>query len=285
MTMSSWLVVGRPENWETAFDLGNIWGLRQNQAHLWEALASGDIVFFYVTSPVSKIVGYGKILSKFKQDKPLWPEERTKGRVIWPLRFQFDITLRFRREEWNRLGIIHPDLRHRVRSGFQRIGDDLAEVLIGDVNKLYREPVIVGSALRKIPAEYKPSLHESVKEKLLLIGGLQKFVAEKEYQMDGKRLDVTWRRVDRGAPTYVFEIQIGGNLTEGLGKLKHAFDLWNSKLYLIAKEEDREKVRQLLEGTFHEIQPHVRFITLEEVEQLHKLKDELRGVEDRLGIL
>ncbi|MDI6860350.1 MAG: EVE domain-containing protein, partial [Methanocellales archaeon] len=240
--MSSWLVVGRPENWETAFDLGNIWGLRQNQAYLWEALASGDVVFFYVTSPVSKIVGYGKILSKFKQDKPLWPEERTKRRVIWPLRFQFDTILRFRREEWNRLGIIHPDLRYRVRSGFQRIGDDLAEVLIKEVNKLYREPVIVGSALREIPAEYRPtSLHDSVKKKLLLIGGLQKFVAEKEYQVDGKRLDVTWRRVERGVPTYVFEIRIGGSLTESLGKLKHAFDLWNSKLYLIAREGDREK--------------------------------------------
>jgi hypothetical protein len=284
--MSFWLVVGRPENWETAFNLGNIWGLRQSQAHLWEELASEDVVFFYVTSPVSKIVGYGKILSKFKQDKPLWPEERAKRRVIWPLRFQFDVTLRFRREEWNRLGITHPDLRYRVRSGFQRIGEDLAEALIGEVNKLYREPIIVGSALREIPSEYRPtSLHEIVKEKLLLIGGLQKFVAEKEYQMDGKRLDVTWRRVERGVPTYVFEIQIGGNLTDALGKLKHAFDLWNSKLYLIAREEDREKVRQLLEGTFHEIHPHIRFITPEEVEQLHRLKGELRGLEDRLGML
>lgn len=283
--MSSWLIAGKPENWETAFDYGNIWGLRQSQLHLWEKLRSDDVVIFYATSPVGRVIGYGKILSKFKQDKPLWPEERAENKVIWPLRFQFDVTFRFRRDEWVS-GATHPELRSRVRSGFQVLGDELSRAIIEDMNRLYREkPVIVGSAIKEAPEEYKLTLHEDVQEKLLAIGGLQKFVAEKEYAMDGKRLDVTWRRVERGAPTYVFEVQVGGNLVEALGKLKHAYDLWNSNLYLVARREDLEKIYQHLEGTFHEIKGRLKVLTPEDVAELHKKKEELRSLEGSLGIL
>jgi predicted RNA-binding protein len=283
----SWLAVGAPENWETAFNQGNIWGLRSTQKVLWERIAEGDVVLFYATMPIKKIIGYGTISSKFKQDKPLWPEELKKNRVIWPLRFEFDVVFRFRREEWKTSGITHPDLIYRVRSGFQELSKEISESLIEELNKSYkRTPAIVGlSYARESKREFGHiSMHDNLKEKLLIIGGLQKFIAEKEYKLDGGRLDVTWRRVERGVPTYVFEIQIGGNINDALAKLKHAFDLWNSRLYLIAKMEDREKVNNLLEGTFHEIRDHLKFITPEEVRELYKLKLDLHKLEDRIGI-
>jgi len=34
--MDYWLVVGKSQNWEIAFKKGNIWGLKENQRHLWE---------------------------------------------------------------------------------------------------------------------------------------------------------------------------------------------------------------------------------------------------------
>ncbi len=247
--------------------------------HLWERLAGGDTVLFYATSPVGRVIGYGRMLSEFKQDKPLWPEERVEGRVIWPLRFQFDVSFRLRREEWEK-GLSHPELRSRVRSGFQALGDALGAELTAEMGRLYgKGPAIVGSAVRERPEEYKPSLHEELQEKLLSIGGLQTWIAEKEYPMDGRRLDVTWRRVERGAPTYVFEVQVGGNLVEALGKLKHAYDLWNSNLFLVAKKEDVEKVYQHLEGTFHEIRGRLEVLTPEEVAELRRRKEELRRLE------
>lgn len=285
--MVFWLAVGAPENWETAFDYGNIWGLRLTQKFLWERIDEGDVVFFYSTRPIKKVIGYGTISSKFKQDKPLWPEELRKNKVIWPLRFQFDVVFRFRREEWRTSGITHPDLMYRVRSGFQELGKEISTSLIEELNKSYkRTPAIVGpSYARESKVEFQQiSMHDNLKEKLLIIGGLQKFIAEKEYRLDGGRLDVTWRRVERGVPTYVFEIQIGGNINDALTKLKHAFDLWNSRLYLIAKMEDREKVNNLLEGTFHEIRDHLKFITPEEVKELYELKLNLHKLEDKIGI-
>lgn len=121
--MSSWLVVGRPENWETAFDYGNIWGLKESQVHLWKELVKGDRVFFYATAPVSRVIGYGEVLSTFKQDKPLWPEELAKSKVIWPLRFQFEVTSRFRREEWVS-GMHHPGVESEGEVRLPNAGGD-----------------------------------------------------------------------------------------------------------------------------------------------------------------
>ena len=43
-----WLVVGRPENWHTAFEHGNIWGLKETQRHLWESLGETDMLHFSI---------------------------------------------------------------------------------------------------------------------------------------------------------------------------------------------------------------------------------------------
>ena len=88
-----WLVVGSPTNWETAFKYGNIWGLKDSarQKLQWEQITEGDILIFYATAPVSGVIGYGVVKTKFKQDRPLWPKEVKENRVIWPLRFEFDV--------------------------------------------------------------------------------------------------------------------------------------------------------------------------------------------------
>ena len=75
-----WLVVGSRENWETAFKHGNIWGLKERQRHLWESLNEGDTLLFYVTQPIGGIVGRGVLRTKFKQNRPLWPQELRENR-------------------------------------------------------------------------------------------------------------------------------------------------------------------------------------------------------------
>jgi len=77
-TMNYWLAVGSPQNWNTAFEHGNIWGLKETQRHLWESLNEDDILLFYATNPVGGLIGYGPVRTKFKQSKPLWPDELKK---------------------------------------------------------------------------------------------------------------------------------------------------------------------------------------------------------------
>jgi len=275
-----WLAVGPPEHWQTAFEHGNIWGLRVTprlQA-FWESLSDRDGMLFYATSPVSGVIGYGMVRTKFKQDKPLWPQEIKERKVIWYYRFEFDVTYCLPRDKWESDKVVSKRLI--PRRGFQLVSEELANEIV----KLL--PYRGIEVPEKIPGLEKKevSLHEDIKQKLLEIGRLQKMIAESEYDMDGGKLDVVWRRVAKGSPTYVYEVQVGGDLYHAIGKLKHAHDLWNSNIFLIVTKSDVMKAEELLTGTFHEIQGKVRIIEAEKIDELFKRKKAYRDFEYQLGI-
>jgi len=137
------------------------------------------------------------------------------------------------------------------------------------------------------PAEKggETNLHEQLKSRIAEMGKIQKFLAEVEYPMEGARLDVVWRRVEKSVPTYVFEIQVGGDIYHALAKLKHAYDLWNSKIFLVAATSDRAKADTLLSGTFHEIHGRVTFVEIEKLQELYSRKKAYRELEQNVGIL
>ena len=273
-----WLAVGRPDYWQIAFEHGNIWGLRSTPRHiaLWERLSQGDNVLFYATSPVSGVIGYGVVRTKFRQDKPLWPQEVKEDKVIWPCRFEFDVEYCLPRDKWKTRKVFSDFLRAIIRGGFQAIGEESAKEIL---KALPSRPLPLAVVEKKAV-----SLHDEIKAKLVEIGRLQKLIAESEYDMDGGRLDVVWRRIERAVPAYVFEVQIGGDLYHAMGKLKHAFDLWNSNIFLVVAEEDMQKARQLLAGTFHEIRRKVKLVEAGKIDELFRRKKAYRDFEAELGI-
>jgi len=251
------------------------------------------MLLFYATKPVGGVIGYGDVCTKFRQNQPLWPRELQESRVIWPLRFEFDVEYCLAPTRWKTQKVVSKDLW--PRGGFQllsqNIGKQLASSLTtpGYATQAPKRPPIVDTH-----AQYEPSLekspeispsHEDVKEALIQIGKLQNFVAEPEYQFDIGKLDVVWRRVEQSVPTYVFEIQIGGNLYQALAKLKHAFDLWNSHVFLVSPQEDSSKAVQLLSGTFHEMRGRLKFVDCVQVKELLVRKQGYRDLEKELGIL
>ena len=290
--MNYWLVVGAVQNWVTAFEHGNIWGLRKTQQHLWDGLSENDRVLFHATQPVSGIIGHGIIRTKVRQNKPLWPEEVRKNEIIWPLRFEFDVESCLSPKEWKTNKLVSKAIW--PRAGFQLLSKNIAEELISAIGtteyeipteeefSIAEEAAIYGAESEK---EGKTSLsHEELQEKLIEVGKLQNYIVEKEYPFDRGRLDVVWRRVINSVPTYVFEVQVGGDVYHALAKLKHAFDLWNSHIFIVASEKDLSKVNSLLSGTFHEINKRVKFIEFEKVEELYKRKKAYFGLEKELGI-
>lgn len=290
--MNYWLVVGSPKNWHIAFKHGHIWGLKETQRHLWEGVNESDKLIFYATAPVAGIIGYGIARTKFKQDKPLWPDEIKQRKVIWPLRFEFDVEFCLAPDKWASEKITSRELW--PRAGFQLLNENLGKKLLSDLRKtgyavLAREP----SLIAETPAEFvaiagetegAPISHEQLKEKLIEIGNLQNYIAEPEYQFDLGKLDVVWRRVVNSVPTYVFEIQVGGDIYHALVKLKHAFDLWNSHIFLVAPREAKGKTQNLLAGSFHEINSRLNFIELEKVNELFQRKKSYFELEKELGI-
>jgi len=290
--MNHWLVVGAVQNWVTAFEHGNIWGLKKTQQHLWDSLTENDRVVFYATQPVGGIIGHGIVRTKFRQNKPLWPEEVRRNKNIWPLRFEFDVESCLPQKEWKAKKLVSKAIW--PRAGFQLLSKDIAEEFIS----------AMGATEYVVPTEEEPSVaeearvyetglekeiitppsHEELQRRLIEIGKLQNYIGEKEYPFEIGKLDVVWRRVINSVPTYVFEVQIGGDVYHALAKLKHAFDLWNSHIFIVASEKDLDKASSLLSGTFHEINDRIKFIELEKVEELYKRKKAYFDFEKELGI-
>lgn len=282
-----WLVVGSDRNWKVAFENNNIWGLKdfRELKSLWNMLREEDGLLFYVSKPVHGIVGFGHVVTKFRQTSPLWPEEIRKNEVIWPLRFEFDIEYCLPPSLWKSHKYTSHDLQMISRMVFQCY--PLEEVNTARI-ALGLKPLIETAPLpsTQLSVTTEPAVinHNEVKAYLAEIGRMQGYIANEEYPLENTRLDVVWRRVERSVPTFVFEVQIGGDIYHAMAKLKHAFDLWNSHTFLVATMGDRSKYQELLSGTFHEVADQMRFIEVGFVKELLDKKRDYKEMERALGI-
>lgn len=283
-----WIVLGSEENWKQALISKGIWGLEEksNKKLYWLAIESNDVVLFYVSGAVKGIVGYGIVRSKFYQNVPLWKAEIQEGRVKWPLRFEFDVEFILPENRWKDDKISIPGggifRQPLILKKWEEI-DPIIRELNPSVSIDSLQEISIPVQSTKVE-EISPT-HENIKNLLLEIGKLQRFIANPEFQMDGERLDVVWRRLPESVPTYVFEVQVGGDLYHALGKLKHAHDIWNSRIFLVATANDLGAVNKLLSGTFHEIKSVLRFIEVEKIQSLHQSKRNIYQIEKDLGLI
>ena len=283
-----WIVPGSEKNWRQALTSKGIWGLEERTFDkiYWLAIAPKDVILFYVTGRVKGVVGYGIIRSKFYQDVPLWPAEISEGRVKWPLRFEFDIEFLLPENRWTDEKIPIPGGAHFRQPLFLIQGDDVDPIIQAlNPSASVESPQEIPTVASTVSVEEISPTHEDIKNQLLEIGKLQAYVANLEFPMEAERLDVVWRRLPESVPTYVFEVQVGGDLYHALGKLKHAHDIWNSRIFLVASADDLGAVSQLLSGTFHEIKSLLRFIEIEKIQSLYQSKQNIYQIEQELGLI
>ncbi|MEA1944427.1 MAG: EVE domain-containing protein [Euryarchaeota archaeon] len=283
-----WIVPGSEENWRQALITKGIWGLKDSTHDkvYWLAIEPNDLILFYVSGKVKGIVGYGIIRSKFYQDVPLWKAEIREGCVKWPLRFEFDVDFLLPENRWKDDKISMPGggrfRQPLIPQKWEEIEPILQTLNPGvDIGSL-RE---ISLPIPPVKAEEISPTHEDIKNLLQEIGKLQGYIANTEFSMGAERLDVVWRRLAESVPTYVFEVQVSGDLYHALGKLKHAYDIWNSRIFLAASLDELGSVNQLLSGTFHEIQPVLRFIEIEKIQNLHQSKRNIYEIECDLGLI
>jgi len=283
-----WIVPGSEENWRQAFISKGIWGLKETKLGkiYWLAIAPSDAILFYVSSNVKGVVGYGITRGKFYQDAPLWKTEVQEGRVKWPLRFEFDVEFLLPKEKWKDEKISVPGGGQFRQPLIFKEWEEI-EPIIRALNPNASVELLqkISTPLRPLKVEEFSPTHENVQNLIMEIGRLQGFIANTEFSMGAERLDVVWRRLPESVPTYVFEVQVGGDLYHALGKLKHAHDIWNSRIFLVASADALGAVNHLLSGTFHEIQPILRFIETEKVQSLYQSKQNMYQLERDLGII
>jgi hypothetical protein len=298
-TNPHWLLSANQENFELSIKYKQVWGVQDKWYPQWKALEKGNIIFFYISKKIKKIIGVGKIENKFIQREPLWPDEIEENKVKYPFRFEFNIDYLLNKENWSVEGI---DIIDYINKNFGK--GAFADLLRGGINFIRYEEIIsflyeefrrkFDYAIQpgKIHIEYreekpeKDNLHNYLKDMIYKIGTMNKLLSQKEYGVDNMVLDVVWRRIEKGSPTYVFEIQVGGDIYHAISKLKHAFDLWNSNIFLVINSnEDIKKAYQLLNGTFHEIKDKVKIIPSKDIIELFKRKKSWIEWERKIGIL
>ena len=118
---------------------------------------------------------------------------------------------------------------------------------------------------------------------LVEVGGLLGLISDKEFAHERFIYDVVWRKIPAAVPSHVFEVQVGGNLTEALARLKSAANLWNSKIFLVANSKDTEKARWMLGGSFPDIAQSMRFLVPAEVAEYVEMKRRLAEFERRFN--
>lgn len=286
-----WIILGPENSWETSFDQQGIWGVKNLLYPEWKALDPGDIIFFYITKTIRGVVGVGRVGNKFIQDKPLWPDEISAAKVIYPYRFEINIDYLIERKDWKAKKIKIGLSIQEMRRGINLLKEETIERLYRDIREKLDYTITVndnrkieGVILKTDDFEKLSLSHTKLQELIFEIGRLNRYIAEKEYSMENERLDVVWRRVEKSVPTYVFEVQVGGDIYHALGKLKHAYDLWNSKIFLVASKEDLENAEALLLGTFHEIQNKINKITIYKVYELYEQKRRWIDIEKEVGL-
>ena len=138
--------------------------------------------------------------------------------------------------------------------------------------------------IRKVEGDEIRNLHKNIKRMIFEIGKFEGKISEVEYPINNWRLDVIWKRIRAGNPTHVFEVQISGNFYEALTKLKHAWDLWNSKPFLVTTEKYIARAERLLEGSFHEMKDDARIVNCKKIVKLHRLLKEANEIKSKIRL-
>jgi len=99
--MKYWLNVAPTNSWEESLRLG-ICGVPPAEINRvqWMKMQPSDIVLFYATTPVKGLIGWGRVIEKFEERIPIWPQEKRAGHALWPFRIRIAVELVIPQDDW-----------------------------------------------------------------------------------------------------------------------------------------------------------------------------------------
>lgn len=66
------------------------WGLSSKRKSVWKTIKEGAIILFYVTQPLSKIIGCAKVTKTYEGKDLIWPDEIKDNELKYPFRIEFE---------------------------------------------------------------------------------------------------------------------------------------------------------------------------------------------------
>ena len=127
-----YILVGDEITWECAFKK-NWWGFTDRTKGSWNTIEPGDKLVFYVTKPIKRAIGFGKVEKKFTNKTIFWPDEKLFNRIIWPYTLEFKTIHKI--SDWNKGIQIPKDIM--LNQGRKKIDEKIFLELISDAKKTW----------------------------------------------------------------------------------------------------------------------------------------------------
>lgn len=262
-----------------------LWGFKEALKGLWKEAKPGDYVLFYhagefpYVGKISFLYPFKDVTEQFEEAteiaEKVWGKDPRDGKTWSYLIFLNDIReVNLSLEKLNEL--TGYKFKAVIRS--LKVRADRVEKLLILLNNIYQAP---------IKPLTLPDLHEQIVQRIYELGEIIGYTPEKKWRKEGYEYDVVWHKPPREGPKYAFEVHIKGNLGETLLRLKHAYDRWESQLFLISTEEQLNEAKtKYLTGALHELAETGALTLLEinEVEEFHNFKSRYEWLEKRLGL-
>ena len=298
LNTSYWVFSVTPENWQIARQK-KIWALRSE--NLAQKVSKGDFIVLYVSGTETFCTIIETLEDWHPAAEVVWIDEMEERRIKYPYQTKVKIVqegLANVKELVQKLSFIKNKQKWGVYvqgtpANMRRPISESDYQIIQNVMKLNPLPQDISSLLKLKPKIAKRTTievkglttipkHNEIRDMLLEIGKIEGKIAEVEYPIDNLRLDVVWKTITTGNPKWVFEVQMAGNFYEALTKLKHAWDKWNSKPFLVTTETYMAQAKSLLEGSFHEMKDDARIVNWEKIVKLHQLLKDAHKIKSEI---
>jgi predicted RNA-binding protein len=271
-----------------------LWGLKDTLKGLWNQANHGDYILFYHAGNFEYA---GKILFRYpfeaaagqveeatKIAEKVWGKDPQDGKTWSYLIFIGDIMeAKIPLEKFNELtGYKFEAKPGKAVIHFMKVREDRAGNLLTFLDGLYKAPAKSPEITPTLP-----DLHEQIAQKIYELGEVIGYRPEKKWRREGYEYDVVWHKPPREGPKCVFEVHIKGNLGDSLLRLKHAYDRWESQLFLVSTEDQiNEAKSKYLVGALHELGESgaLTLLKIDEVEGFHKFKSQFEWLERRFGL-
>ena len=122
-----YILVGDDLAWKISLTK-KVWGFTDKTKGSWNKSNYGDYIAFYVTQPLGKIVGFGKITDKYIDDQLVWHDEILFNKSIWKYKIRYDIL--YLVDQWD--NGINPPLGIMLNTGRKVVDKSLFMKMVDD---------------------------------------------------------------------------------------------------------------------------------------------------------
>lgn len=256
-----------------------LWALKGSLRNRWASIGEGDYVLFYHRG---RFIYVGKVSFKYPfKDEPEQVEvgdrlaDSVWGRDVsgktWPYLFfledvkEIDLPL----SKFNEL----TGYNLKAVAGFMRMREQKAVKVIKYLQRIVKPP--------KPPSLVR---HDEVVDAIYALGELIGYKPDKKWRHGRYEFDVVWHKPPRIGPKYVFEVHLRGSLEAALLRLKHAYDLWGSQLFLVSTENQLKDAQAKFLGELHELKDKVTLLEIKTVEEFYNFKGKFEWLERKFGL-